>query len=619
MRSLRSLYGDAKLRTKFLLSFIVIVMITVCLISGVNYIVSVGVIKRNSGEFSQYLIGQIGINVDKLTTDIEQMAFQQFRNSSLSGTLSLKADSAEEEYARSRYINDFLNDVLFFEDSYLSVSILDAEGRTYEVKRKAVRQDGAELLRSLGLDDIKERRGRALWFRGEDDTLYMAKALYDIETSGYVGVIVIGVENGYIGDILAKVRNLMDGDVLILNESDQLFAPTALSGAAQRYMQSGLYRSDARSDFEYGGKHYISSVLATDYDKWRIVQIIDVGRLTRGTESLKFWTIGTLLVALLLASLMAARISKRITANISMLLQSMSRFTLDSKHERIVPSGRDEVGLLAAKFNSMAEKIDDLFHSVYREKMLAQQAEFRALQLDYKALQAQMNPHFLYNTLETIYSMAKLKGEEEIGELIYLLGRLLRDSLGKKGDDVSLREELEFVGGYLAIHQIVYGDRIAVEIETDEALDDCRVPKFILQPLVENAIVHGIEEKPGKARITIRCREEQGDLALEVEDNGVGMEREKAERLLRPDRAETREGGGKHTNVGILSVHRRIRILHGDSYGLSITSRKGEGTKVRVRLPAVRREATDDAPAGLGDALAGPDDAPAKPGTAPPG
>lgn len=586
MRSLRSLYADAKLRTKFLLAFAVIVMITVSLISGVNYVVSVGVIKRNSGEFSQYLIDQIGINVDKLTTDVEQMAFQQFRNSSLSETLSRAPDSEESTYARNRYINDFLNDILFFEDYYRSVSILDAAGRTYGIKRKAVQAE-EEPMAQVDLAQVKEMRGRALWFRGEHDTLYMAKALYDIETSSYVGVIAIGLESSYVGDILTNVHNLMDGDVLILNEFNELFVAGKLSGAAEHYLRDNLYLSSQRS-FDYRDKHYISSVLSTDYDKWKIVQIIDVGRLTRGTESLKFWTIGTLVAALLLALLMAAGISKSITANIRLLLQSMSKFTLDSKHEIIVPHSRDEVGMLAARFNSMAEKIDDLFHSVYREKMLVQQAEYRSLQLDYKALQAQMNPHFLYNTLETIYSMAKLKGEEEIGELIYLLGRLLRESLGKKGDDITLGEELEFVGRYLAIHQIIYGDRIEVRIESDPGLSDCRVPKFILQPLVENAIVHGIEEKPGKALIRISCRAEQDDLVLEVSDNGVGMERDKVERLLRPELYGAGEGSGKHTNVGVISVHKRVRILHGEAYGLAISSRPGEGTTVSVRLPAVR-------------------------------
>jgi len=291
---------------------------------------------------------------------------------------------------------------------------------------------------------------------------------------------------------------------------------------------------------------------------------------------------------------MAAFISKNITESIRLLLKSMSSFSLGFQHHAIMPRSRDEVGMLTARFNSMAEKINDLFHSVYREKMLKQKAEYRTLQFEYKALQAQMNPHFLYNTLESIYSLAKIKGEEEIGEMVYLLGKLLRESIGRKGDTVPLEEELGFIRDYLSIHQIMYGDRIRLVYELDDRLTDCRVPKFLLQPLVENAIVHGIEEKPGQAVIRVACREEDGDLLLEVADNGVGMDAETVDRLLRPERYRSGDRKNKHTNVGIISVRKRIGILYGDRYGLSIASVPGEGTTVRVRLPAVRLDRDEE-------------------------
>ncbi|MBO7746411.1 sensor histidine kinase [Paenibacillus sp. MWE-103] len=596
MRKWSRVLADAKLRTKFLLSFAVIILITVLMISGINYWVSVGAIKRNSAEFSHYLIGQIGINLDKLTSDVEEMAFQQFRSSSLSEKLSEKPVKQADVYVRDTFINDFLSDLLFNEDYFLSVFIIDSSGKSYSIQRKALVNYNRELTERLDLRQIQDMRGRALWFRGDNDTLYMARALYDIATNKYVGIIAIGLESDYLGAIVTNVHNLMDGDVLILNEDNRLFVSSEeRAGVGEYYLDERLYMSDTgKSDFEYDGRRYIASVLSTVYDKWKIVQIIDVGRLTRGTESLKYWTIGTLLVSLLIAFLMAAFMSKSITQSIRILLQRMTHFSLDFQHQAIVPKSRDEVGLLTAKFNSMAEKINDLFHSVYSEKMLKQKAEYRTLQFEYKALQAQMNPHFLYNTLEAVYSMAKLKGEDEIGEMVYLLGTLLRESIGRKGDTVTLGEELGFIRGYLAIHKIIYGDRIELVYEVDETLTACRVPKFILQPLVENAVVHGIEEKPGQALIRVGCRREGGDAVLEVSDNGVGMDAETVDRLLAPERYGTPDGTNKHTNVGIISVHKRIRILYGDGYGLTIASAVGEGTTVRVRLPANEEDGPGD-------------------------
>ncbi|MHA6484894.1 sensor histidine kinase [Paenibacillus sp. strain BS8-2] len=587
MRNIRGLFVDAKIRTKFLFSFAVMILITVLVISGINYWVSVGVIKRNSNEFSQYLIGQIGINIAKTTTDIEGMTFQQFRNSSLSTVLGQISESEVSNYAKDKYINDFLTDLLFLKDYYLSVLIIDVNDKEYSIERKPMTGYNDKILEKSSIATIQENRGRATWFRGDDDMLFMTKALYDIETSKYVGILALSVESSYISDILTDVHNLMDGDIMILNENNELFVKgNHWSEAAQHYLDQDMYMVDStQRDFEYAGKHFISNMLSTDYDKWKIVQIIDVDHLTRGTESIQYWTISTLIVALLFAFLMAARISKNMTENIRLLHRGMSSFSLDMNHQAIIPRSRDEVGLLTIKFNSMAEKINELFSSVYREKLLKQKAEYRTLQFEYKALQAQMNPHFLYNTLETIHSLAKIKGENEIGDLIYLLGKLLRESIRKKGDHITIQEEIEFINDYLSIHKRIYVDRIEVVYELDDRLADCQVPKFILQPLVENAIIYGIEEKPGKSAIHISSYQVEGDLCLAVTDNGIGMDEETVRRILDPAWYESQNGTNKHTNVGVMSIQKRIRILYGDQYGLTITSEIGVGTTVCIRLP----------------------------------
>ncbi|UVI32803.1 sensor histidine kinase [Paenibacillus spongiae] len=587
MRRISSFFMNMKLRSKFLLSFTAIIFVTVLMISVVNYVVSIGAIKRNSGEFSEYLIGQIGINLEKRTKDIEEIAFQQFRSSSLSERLSQTDTSEETIYFRNKYINDFMSELMFTKEDFLAVMIIDVNEKPYLVQRQTFHQYDQELLQRLDIDAVQQKRGKPVWFQGEHGTVFMVRAMFDIPTAKYVGMIAIGLDSSYISSIITNVNQLMDGDILILNENNELFVPDLKhSGVAHFFLDNKLYlANESKNSLAYNGSQYISTVVSTLYDKWKIVQIIDVKQLTRDTDSIKYWTISTILVSLLIAFLMAVFISKNITENIRLLLQSMTSFSLDFNHHVIVPKSRDEVGLLAAKFNSMADKINDLFNSVYREKLLKQKAEYRTLQFEYKALQAQMNPHFLYNTLESVYSMAKIKGEEEIGEMIYLLGKLLRESIGKKGDVLTLQEEISFIQSYLSIHKMIYGDKIEVVYRLDDELMDCRVPKFILQPLVENAVIHGIEAKPGKGVIHIICRAEEEDLIIEVADNGIGMDEEMVERLLNPERYGTIIDSNKHTNVGIISVHKRAKILYGDKYGLSIQSKSGEGTTVQIRLP----------------------------------
>jgi two-component system sensor histidine kinase YesM len=323
-----------------------------------------------------------------------------------------------------------------------------------------------------------------------------------------------------------------------------------------------------------------------------------VNELTQGTEAIKLWTISTILVSLLIALILAVVISNNITGNVRLLLQSMSNFSMDFTHKVIVPSSRDEVGLLAEKFNSMAEKIGELIHTIYNEKLLKQKAEYRTLQFEYKALQAQINPHFLYNTLESIHSLAKLRGDEQVSEMIYLLGKLLRESISKKGDIIYLQEEVDYIRNYLSIHKIIYGQKIEVNYHFDPSLMSFMVPKFILQPLVENSIKHGIEEKPGKGIVSIGCWEKDDDLYLEVSDNGVGIDEQTREHLLNPSEHSKLKQKDKHTNVGIISVHKRIQILYGEDYGLNITSELNQGTTIRIRLPIIREEHSNEIQSG---------------------
>jgi two-component system sensor histidine kinase YesM len=575
-----------KLRTKFLLSFIVLIAITVFMISTVNYIVSVGAIKRNSSEFSEYLLGQIGINLEKRTADIEDEVFQQFRNSSLSEQLSLEPRTFEDQVSRDRYISDFMKELLFVRDEFLSVFILDTKGRKLEMERSQVRNYQQELLGKLNVPAVEQARGRALWFQGEFGTVFMARALYDIPTNKYVGIVAIGLDSSYLSSVVTNVRQLPNGEILFLNEAKEpLPREQVRSPLAEYVVAHQLYESGAGSSIQFHGKKYLLTVQTMDYEKWRIIQLLDVSQLTRGASAIQYWTVSTILVALAIAFLLAFFVSRSITENVSMLLQSMTSFTLDFKHKVIVPRSRDEIGKLAEKFNTMAEKINDLFNSVYREKLLKQKAEYRTLQFEYKALHAQMNPHFIYNTLESIHSMAKLNHQKEIGDMVYTLGQLLRESIGRKGDFISLEEEISFIRNYLSIHKTIYGDKIQIKYEWDETLFAMEVPKFILQPIVENAIIHGIEEKPGVGRVQISCCREEGDVLINVHDNGMGMDAKMIDRLLNPDRYAPYEGKNKHTNVGIISVHKRIRMLYGDGYGITIDSEPGQWTTVRIRLP----------------------------------
>ncbi|WP_158560894.1 sensor histidine kinase [Paenibacillus contaminans] len=588
-----SKFLDLKLRTKFLLSFAVMILLTVLMISFVNYYVSVSAIKRNTAAFSEYLIEQIGINLEKQTKDIEEHVFQQFRNSALNKTLSIPENSGTNDlFVKNTAITEFMRDLLFSKDYYLSVMVIDTAGNRFDIERSTVQNYNKDL-ENVDTDMIQDKRGRASWIPGNSNVIFMEKAVYDVASSQYAGIIIVGVDSKVFSGIYTNVNELTQGNIVILNEElEPLLFNKLVSKPSLYFVENEMYANNPipTQGFQFEGEAYLSTIITTNYDKWTVVQVIAVNELTRGTDVIKVWTISTILVSLLIAFILAAFISRNITGNVRMLLQSMTHFSMDFTHKVIVPRGRDEVGMLAEKFNSMAEKISELIHTVYTEKLLKQKAEYRTLQFEYKALQAQINPHFLYNTLESIHSLAKLRGDEQVGDMIYLLGKLLRESIGKKGDIIRLQEEVDYIRNYLSIHKIIYGHRIEVNYYFDESLMHLMVPKFILQPLVENSIKHGIEEKPGKGIVSLGCWTMEDDLYLEVSDNGVGIDEETKKHLLNPSEHAKLKQKDKHTNVGIISVHKRIQILYGEEYGLSIMSEVDQGTTIRIRLPIITEE-----------------------------
>ncbi|OCT11629.1 hypothetical protein A8709_27510 [Paenibacillus pectinilyticus] len=239
---------------------------------------------------------------------------------------------------------------------------------------------------------------------------------------------------------------------------------------------------------------------------------------------------------------------------------------------------------IGESYNQMLNRLEDLIKQVKREESLKKEAEMEALHY-------QLNPHFLYNTLNTIKWVAKIHKTPQISEVVSSLVRLLQASLGKKGDFITLRDEIGLTHDYMEIQKFRYGDRIQLETQVDELTLGCLVPRMLLQPLVENAIIHGIGPAKREGMITIRTWLDRDLLFCQVEDNGVGMPLEEGN-----FGGETMDAEGKTTKVdhmlkermsgiGIRHIREKIKLIYGPEFKLHIRSKPGEGTTIRMFLP----------------------------------
>ncbi len=284
--------------------------------------------------------------------------------------------------------------------------------------------------------------------------------------------------------------------------------------------------------------------------------------------------VGVLVLTSLIV-LYSIRVTRRITGPISILSRKAQQFGSGDFTPTPVETHITELQTLDTGFNDMACRVDALMAKQIEDQRSLHRAEL-------ELLQAQINPHFLYNTLDSIAILAESDRGEDVVTMVTSLSTFFRNSLNKGRDVLTLRAECSQVTSYLEIQQIRYSDILRYEISIPESLMDCMVPKLILQPLVENALYHGIKNRRGMGMITVTGEEMNGDLLLKVTDNGAGMDEEQV-RVLQSGLYED-----KHTGLGLVNVHKRIRLYCGGNYGLSFESCAGKGTTVSVLLPMTR-------------------------------
>ncbi|WP_294097782.1 sensor histidine kinase [Proteiniclasticum sp.] len=311
---------------------------------------------------------------------------------------------------------------------------------------------------------------------------------------------------------------------------------------------------------------------------WYLCTLVENEKLYQEASALSL-SLSKVFVTMFGAGILGAFfISSQITRRITNLSVAMDHVQEGNFNTRLSVQGNDEIAELSHHFNSMLKDLRRLMNEVVET-----QKEKRKRELE--ILQAQINPHFIYNTLDTLQWKALEYGASDLSELILSLSSFFRVSLSKGKEMIPLREEIKHVRSYLDIQKARYEEILTYEIQVEESLDDVFLPKILLQPLVENAIYHGIKPKLAQGKISILAQLEGEDLLLTVQDNGVGMTEELVNQL-----EEAFEGKRAPVSYGLHNVHQRIRLTYGTPYGLHVESCLQDGTAVTIRLPMEKKE-----------------------------
>ncbi len=318
-------------------------------------------------------------------------------------------------------------------------------------------------------------------------------------------------------------------------------------------------------------------------NRFGVFIVLPLSKITEQANKVILNIIEVVIIAIILSLVIIMFFSRNIASRINLLRNEMHRVVNGDFNVEKRIEGNDEIGQLYLDLNIMIESIKKLISEVYTEKIQKEKLKAYQREVEFKMLSSQINPHFLYNTLETIRMKAYCNGDKEIANIVKKLGKIMRRNLEVSGKKVVLESELKLIGDYLEIQSMRFEGMFKYYLNVDENLNlgNYEILPLLLQPIVENAFVHGFEGKKGKGEISLKIFIEGKYLMIEVDDNGLGIEEEK---LL-----DIRKGFEKKDNnkksIGMNNVNQRIKLHYGDEYGLKIDSELGRGTKVILCLP----------------------------------
>lgn len=583
-RRLRSRLGFKSIRTTIAVSFFGLILFTAMVLSLNTYLLSSDAVRKNSIDYTSQLMVQVSANIQNYIGNMTSISDFAAANGSLQALMRLRDPRgaegrrlAEETQRSLRSIADSRDDIvsiLFVGANGALVS--DRDGSRLKPYANLISQDWyVAAAEAGGGQTISSSRVQHLYY-GEYRWVVSISRQLPGEGTTAGGVLLVDLNYNVINNLGQQIEMAGKGYVfvvdtagnLVFHPRQQLIYSDLKSEAVGEIMQAGDGTFETVSD----GRAKIYTVRSTGFG-WKIVGVNYPEALVSNKRAIQLSALLWGGVALGISLALSLLLSAAITRPVKKLETQMKKVERGDFDARADVEAINEIGKLAKTFNLMTGRIKELVGQV-----VAEQEEKRASEL--KALQAQIRPHFLYNTLDSIIWMAEMEKQAEVVQMTSALARLLRYSIGTGEERVALREELAHAENYLTIQSIRYRGKLTYSIEVEAGLQEHPTLKIILQPLLENAIYHGIKNKPEGGHIRISGIRDGRFILLFVADDGIGMKEETLARL-RSGRFEQSGTGG----VGLANVNERLKLNYGESGGLTFESELDEGTVAGIRIP----------------------------------
>lgn len=561
------------LKIKLIITFSIMVIISLLIQVGISYFFFYDVIENKTTEYFRQTITQANRRIDASLFSYEKMTRNIIANEEIQKDLRDLQQGTLDLSEASYRIKQELAQITLSEVNINSIQIIPKGNRTINYTFASNYADYDAIKKMPWFDKVNDLTGQLLWLPSIESNKVMigkiktfvftaVRKINDLDTGQELGVLLLNIDEKHLRDVMNEVELGENGHVYLVGQD----------GVIISYKDENLIGEKLDLEQIDINKNMIITDISPE-SKWKIIGIVPNTEYTSEIERFSRTFFYLTIVAIGAIVIFAAAISASIVAPIKRIIFGMKEVQKGNLNIKITHKQNNELGVLADHFNQMTEELKFTIDKVYKQEISRRESEL-------KMLQAQLNPHFLYNTLDTIYWMLIMKEEEEVGDLVVALAAILRYSISRGEEFVTIKKDTEQLINYLNIQKARFDEKLTFNIDIDESIKDYEIPKLLLQPLIENSISHGFKKMKVKGNIEIVGYKKDEQIIFEVIDNGVGISKERIREIL----GGTVSKDEKHTGLGIMAVDSRIKLLYGEEYGIEIDSIPGERTKITVRF-----------------------------------
>lgn len=572
------LFKNLKIRTKLIIIYSALIILSITSVTYLTLINSHKVIINQSKKYTLGILEQINDSINMKLEQIDATSKMIITNNLMLETLQNADNSIAYDADIRGNIDSLLNSVMISRNDIDSIYVFDKAGNNYGTVPLYENIDVPQLFKVAGNGNYN-----FVWLKLNSLGDHSSRVISAVRlVYGYylkpIGAILFNIKLKSFQSAFSSQISNMNGHVYLVNNDDEIISSIDNKDIGKKLDKSIIAGVKTKGDyFEYkvNDVNCLITVYYSKWNQWRYISVIPMSELTKDSEYVSKVNVIAAIFIIIIFVLISFVIARSLTEPINLITKKMKKVSINDKMPKIHYTGNDEFAYLTDAFNDMVIRIDTLVKEVYEQNLLRSEQEF-------KNLQVQINPHFLYNTLEVVNWIARTKGVIEIAEIVKALSDMMRYSISKGEDVVTIESELNHIKNYFTIQSFRYGNKLNIMYNIEEDILDMNILKLTLQPIVENSLIHGIDPKGGNGTIQIIGKKCEDKACIKIIDDGVGITRQ---RLTDIRNDTVKDDTKKHSNIGIKNVDKRLQIKFGKQYGVEINSEEGLGTTVEIFIP----------------------------------